>query len=104
MQKADTEWNTARHIPPARPNSPQKAGIITKAPTSSKISVIFMIKPVRFTIPPTLWAEMASCIVLRCFKFIFFPDTIKTAAPTVTTPMPPIWISIKITACPNLVQ
>ena len=49
------------------------------APSASKIKVIFKINPVSRTIPPTFGAEIASCMVLRCFKDIFFPETNATA-------------------------
>ena len=104
LQKADIEWNTAYHIPFPIPNSWQKEGAMSTAPASSKTIVILTINPVRFTIPPTLWAEIASCIVLRCFKLIFLPDTVKIATATVTTPIPPICISPRMTAWPKPVQ
>ena len=50
------------------------------------------------TMPPTLGAEMDSCITHRSFRPIRLPEKIKTATATVTTPMPPTWISSKITA------
>ena len=40
---------------------------------------------VNLTIPPTLGAEIASCIVLLCMRDIFFPERSETAAATVTT-------------------
>ena len=98
LQKAEMEWNMAYHTPLKNPNSLQKVGAMTRAPSSSKRMVILMIKPVNRTIPPTLWAEMASCMVLRCFRLICFPENVEIAIATVTTPMPPIWISVRMTA------
>ena len=51
--------------------------------------------------PPTWGAEMDSCITQRCFRPIRLPEKMKMATATVTTPMPPIWIRSRITACPN---
>ena len=65
------------------------------------ISDVLRIKPVSFTIPPTCGAEMDSCIVLRCHRPIFRPDALMIVSPTVITPIPPICISIRMTACPN---
>ena len=53
---------------------------------------------------PTCGAEMESCIALRCQRPIFLPDNLIMARPMVTTPMPPIWISRRITPCPNADQ
>ena len=41
-----------------------------------------------------------SCMVLRCIREIFRPDSSANDAATVTTPSPPIWISPKMTTCP----
>ena len=60
-----------------------------------------MIKPVRRTMPPTLGAEMASCMVLRCMSEILRPEIMANDAATVMTPMPPIWMSSKMTPCPK---
>ena len=90
LQKAEMEWNTPYQIPFAIPNSRIKEGAMISAPSASKIKVIFKINPVSRTIPPTFGAEIASCMVLRCFKDIFFPETNATATATVTTPIPPI--------------
>ena len=51
--------------------------------------------------PPTWGAEMDSCITQRSLRPIRRPEKMKRATATVTTPMPPIWISSKITACPE---
>ena len=64
-------------------------------------SVTFRMKPVSLTMPPTWWAEMASCMVLRCIRLILRPDSMAMATASVTTPMPPIWIMHRITACPK---
>ena len=61
-------------------------------------------KPVSRTIPPTFGAEMASCMVLRCFRLIRLPETVAMATAMVTSPMPPIWIISKMTACPKADQ
>ena len=90
LQNAEMEWNTAYHIPFSTPNSLQNVGAMMTAPRSSKIIVILMINPVSRTIPPTLWADIASCIVLRCFRLICFPEKDEMAIATVTTPIPPI--------------
>ena len=44
---------------------------------------------------------MASCMALRCMREIFRPDSSAKDAATVITPKPPIWMSRRITACPN---
>ena len=41
---------------------------------------------------------MASCIVLLCISPIFLPDATVIATANVTTPIPPIWISKRMTA------
>ena len=74
------------------------------APISSISRVVLRMKPVILTMPPTWWAEIASCMVLRCIRPIFLPEIIVTVTATVTTPMPPIWISIRITAWPKADQ
>ena len=74
------------------------------APNVSISSVVFTIKLVNRTIPPTFGAETASCIVLRCIKEIFRPETLAKQAATVITPIPPIWIRSRITNCPNTDQ
>ena len=66
--------------------------------------VLFMINPVSLTIPPTAGAEMASCMVLRCIREILFPEIMAKEAATVMTPIPPIWISKRITAWPKADQ
>ena len=48
--------------------------------------------------PPSRGAEMDSCISPRCISPIFLPENMVTLTATVTTPMPPIWISSRITA------
>ena len=60
------------------------------APTSSVPNTIFNMEPVIRTIPPTWWAEMASCMVLRCIRLILRPDSMAMDRATVTTPRPPI--------------
>ena len=74
------------------------------APISSMTSADFKMNAVSRTIPPTLGAAMASCIVLRCIRPILRPDRMAKAPPTVTTPRPPIWINRRITSCPKLDQ
>jgi hypothetical protein len=54
--------------------------------------------------PPTCGAEIDSCIRLLCIRPIFFPETMATAMVMVTTPIPPIWISSRITTCPKQLQ
>ena len=54
--------------------------------------------------PPTLGAAIASCMVLRCISPILRPERIAKAPATVTTPKPPIWISSRMTSCPNADQ
>ena len=44
---------------------------------------------------------MDSCMTQRCFRLIRFPAKMKMATAMVTTPMPPIWMRIRMTACPN---
>ena len=44
---------------------------------------------------------MDSCITQRSFRPIRRPASMEMATATVTTPMPPIWISRMITAWPN---
>ena len=60
-----------------------------------------MIKLVILTIPPTLGAAMASCMVLLCISPIFFPEITAMATAIVTTPIPPICIISKIINCPK---
>ena len=61
-------------------------------------------KRVSRTMPPTFGAEMASCMVLRCMSEILRPDRSAKAAATVMMPSPPIWISMRMIACPKLDQ
>ena len=98
LQNADTEWKSEYHIPRAGPNSDQNTGSIRTAPVSSTAIVIFMAKEVRRTIPPTSIADMESCIVLLWRSPILLPDSIAKAAAIVTTPSPPICISVSMTA------
>ena len=100
LQNADIEWNTAIQIP-LKPNVLQKSGSKSSAPVASDNNVPSKMNLVSLTIPPTLGAEIASCIVLRCIREIFLPDKMTTAAATVTTPRPPIWISTRMTVCPK---
>ena len=60
-----------------------------------------MMKPVSRTMPPTLGAAMASCMVPRCIREILRPDSSEKKAATVMTPMPPIWMRMRMTAWPN---
>ena len=60
-----------------------------------------IINRVKRTMPPTCGAEMDSCMTLRCIRPIFRPDTNARETAAVTTPMPPTWISSRITAWPN---
>ena len=83
------------------PKSLQNTGKSSSAPISSISTVVFRIKPVRRTIPPTCGAAMESCMVLLCQRPIFMPDARITAIPIVITPIPPIWISVMITHCPK---
>ena len=82
----------------------QKTGKRSAAPISSIISVVFRMKLVSRTIPPTYGADTDSCIVLLCHKPIFMPDALITASPMVITPIPPICISVMITPCPKYDQ
>ena len=61
-------------------------------------SEALMMNPVSRTMPPTLGAAMASCMVPRCISEILRPDNSEKKAATVMTPMPPIWISTMMTA------
>ena len=54
--------------------------------------------------PPTLGADIASFIVPRLKRPIFLPEISANDIATVTTPIPPIWIKIKIITCPKIVQ
>ena len=75
LQKADTEWNKADHMPFQNPNSPKKAGAIMVEPNNSISNVAFGIKPVRQTIPPTLGVDRASLEYEHAFirfKGIFY--------------------------------
>ena len=65
------------------------------------MTVVFTIKLVSRTIPPTVGAEIDSCIVLLLHSPIFIPDARITASPMVITPIPPIWISVMMTPCPK---
>ena len=53
LQKADMERKIDIHIP-FHPNSLQKNGIITIAPSNSKRKIPFKINFVKLAIPPTL--------------------------------------------------
>ena len=97
------EWNTASQIPRG-PYSGANTVISASAPNSSKRKMPFRINPVNRTMPPTWGAEMASCMVLRCISVIRLPEAMVMATATVTTPMPPIWMSSSITACPKTDQ
>ena len=66
--------------------------------------LVLIIKPVSLTIPPTLWADMDSCIVLRAERPILRPDATVSATAMVTTPIPPICIRVIITIFPKRVQ
>ena len=68
---------------------------------ASMRKAVLRMNPVIRTIPPTCGAEMDSCITQRCFRPIFRPENIKMATAMVTTPMPPTWISRRITPCPK---
>ena len=100
LQKADIEWKTAIHIP-FQPKSWQKTGNSRSAPIPSIRNVPFRMNFVKRTMPPTLGAEIAFCMVLRCISEIFLPDIMDTAAATVTTPNPPVCIRRRMTACPK---
>ena len=104
LQNAEIEWKTLYQIPRRMPNSLQNAGAMATAPKSSNITVILIMKPVSSTMPPTLSAEIESCIMLRPRIPILFPDRAEKNIAIVTIPMPPIWISVIITACPNVDQ
>ena len=103
LQKAETEWNTAIHIP-AAPKDLQNAGSMTSAPRSSVRNATLKTKPVILTMPPIWWALMLSWSMLRCSSEILLPERVARNAATDTTPRPPIWIRIKITVCPNTDQ
>ena len=97
------EWNSAIHSP-FGPKSRKNTGAMATAPSSSISRLILMIKLVRRTIPPTFGAEMASCMVLRCMREILLPEISAKDAATVITPIPPIWIRMMMTVCPNTDQ
>ena len=101
LQNAEIEWNSEYQIPLATPKSLQNTGKSSAAPISSIITVVFMMKLVYRTMPPTCGAETDSCMVLLCHSPIFMPDARITASPIVITPIPPIWISVIITPWPN---
>lgn len=104
LQKAEMEWNMAYQTPLRKPKSRTNTGAMATAPRSSTRNTVFRINSVIRTMPPTWGAEMDSRMVLRCIRLIFRPEKIATATETVTTPMPPIWIRNRITACPNMDQ
>ena len=94
LQKADTEWNSAIHSPRHSPKSRQNTGAMTAAPSSSMMSVVRMMNPVRRTMPLIFGAATASLPwCLRWNRPIRRPENMANAAATVITPMPPIWIS-----------
>ena len=97
LQKAETEWKTAFHIPET-PKSRQKTGSIQSAPMPSISRDVRITNPVSRTMPPTLGADMASCIRPRWDREMRRPDKSEKDAPTVITPRPPIWISTMRTA------
>ena len=53
------------------------------------------------TMPPTWGAEMDSCITHRSRRPIFRPEKMEMATAMVTTPMPPIWMSRRMTPWPK---
>ena len=79
----------------------QDTGSMAAAPSSSIKNVPRRINCVSRTTPPTFGAEIASCMVLRCIREIFRPDSNANDAATVTTPSPPICISARMTAWPK---
>ena len=104
LQKAETEWNTAYQMPLPHPNSGMKAGSSSKAPESSITKAAMMMNRVRRTIPPTWGADMDSRMTLRCIRPMRRPEMNERDNAAVTTPMPPIWIRVRITACPKADQ
>jgi hypothetical protein len=90
LQKAEIEWNSEYHIPFQNPKSLQKTGAKRAAPMISIRIVIRIINCVLRTMPPTVGAEIASCMVLRCINPILRPDTTAIAIAIVIIPIPPI--------------
>ena len=101
MQKAETEWKRLNHSPGKSPISGQKRNARKRVPAASIRKVAFRIKPAIRMIPPTWGAAMASCMRQRCRRPMRLPVNSETATAVVTTPIPPVWMSRRITACPN---
>ena len=93
-------WNTAYQMPRS-PISGQNREASSNAPAPSSSSMAARMNRVRRTMPPTWGAEMDSCITHRSFRPIRRPASMEMATATVTTPMPPIWISTMMTAWPK---
>ena len=75
-----------------------------QAPIPSKVRVMRRIKRSRRMIPPIWGAPMDSCRRKRLASPIRFPAIWDKDTATVTTPIPPIWIRVRITSCPKSVQ
>ena len=89
--------NRARHNPGKKPYSCMNTGAIRAAPASSKRITPFTMKPVYFTMPPRFGADTASCMVDLVDRPICLPVRLVSITVSVTTPIPPIWMSMRMT-------
>ena len=101
MQNADTAWNSEYAMALTGPTSFRKVGYKMAAPTSSNRMTPFTTKCVMRTIPPTLSAEIESCMIFRCPRLIFRRMNVESIRDAVITPIPPIWIMQMITDFPK---
>ena len=60
--------------------------------------------PVMCTTPPIWCAEILSCNVLRCISDTFLPEMLAIKTANAMTPIPPIWINVKMIPCPKYDQ
>ena len=100
LQKADTEWKMEIQIP-RNPNCGTNTGIHNKAPTPSTAKVPVSTRLTKRINPDNELRLKASCSNSRSPSPIRRCNITIIPAKTVITPKPPIWISRRITACPN---
>ena len=104
LQNADIEWNTEKYMPLNMPKSGMKRIAKSTAPMPSIRKVPFIITLKSLTIPPISSALTLSCIRSLCLSPIFLCRSMENATPIEMKPMPPIWISTRITSCPMILQ
>ena len=104
LQKAETEWNTEKAAPFSGPYRGIKTVARIQAPMPSTVSMTFTIKRTIRTSPPICSLPIESWISVRWTRPSLCPVTERTIAESVTTPIPPVWISSRITVLPNMLQ